>query len=112
MTVTSAPTISAVCAVSSVPIIGSPLGPVIYRVADPMSNAPHYSGPILAEGSFDFNLLLQILQYDPSQPFGKPPSPEPIVEVSVPLSVDWTATHYHGGQVTSAHLQGPPSQDQ
>ena len=100
--VTSAPTFLTVCVASSTPIIS--------RVVDPTSNVPHSSGPIPVEGPF--NPLLRILQYDPSQPFGRPPSPQQVVEVSVTLSIGWAATHYHGGQATSTHLQGPPSQDQ
>lgn len=107
--VTSDPIIPAICAVSSAPVVGSPSGPSISRVVDPTTNVPHSSGPIPAKGPFD--PLLRILQYDPSQTFGRPPSPQPAVEVSVPLSIGWAATHYHGGQATSAHLQGPPRQD-
>ena len=99
--VTSAPTRPTISVASSTLVIS--------QIMDLMSNVPHSSGPIPAERPFDFNPLLRILQYDPSQTFGRPPLPQPIVEVSVPLSVDWTATHYHGGQATSAHLQGPPS---
>ena len=102
--VTSAPTRPTISVASTTPVIS--------QIMDFTSNVPHSSGPIPAERPFDFNSLLRILQYDPSQPFGGPPSPQPVVEVSVPLSVGWTVTHYHGGQVTSAPLPGPPSQDQ
>ena len=108
--VTSDPTVSVICAVSSAPVVGGPSGPSISRVIDPTANVPHSSGPIPAEGPYD--RLLSILQYNPSQPFGGPLSSQPAVEVSVPLSVDWTTTHYHGGQATSAHPPGPPRQDQ
>lgn len=100
--VISAPTLPMICEASSTPIIS--------RVVDPTTNVTYSSGPILAEGPFD--PLLRILQYDPSQPFGRPPSPQLIVEVSVPLSIGWAATHYHGGQATSVHFQGPPFEDQ
>ena len=107
--VTSDPTVPAICAISSAPAVGSPSGPVISSIIDPMANVPHSSGSFPAEGLFDS--LLQILQHDPSQPFGGPLPPQLAVEVSVLLSVDWTTTHYHGGQATPAPLQGPPSQD-
>ena len=65
------------------------------RIVDPILNMPHSSGPVLVKGLVDS--LLRILQFDPSQPFGRPSSPQPAVEVSVPLSISWAPTSYHGG---------------
>ena len=83
--VTSDPTVPAICVISSAPVVGSPSSPVISSIIDPTANVPHSSGPILAEGPLD--PLLRIPQYDPSQPIGRSPSPQPMVEVSVPLSI-------------------------
>jgi len=37
---------------------------------------------------------------------------QPFVEVSVPLSVTWGTTAYHGGQAQFSNVQGPPYQGQ
>lgn len=107
--VTSATTALVVCTTSSALAASGPLISTS-RIIDPILNMPHSSGPFLVEGLV--NPLLRILQFDPSQPFGRPSSPQPTVKVSVPLSIGWAATHYHGGQATSPPLQGPPSHDQ
>lgn len=93
------------------------------RVVDPTLNAPPSSGSISAGGAYD--QYLQALQnLDPQDPFhyydsrgahiyypGPLPS-QPTVEVTVPLSVAWGTTGYHGVQVPPANFQGPPYQGQ
>jgi len=115
VSVTSVPTIPTVCVASSAPVVSGPSASAS-RVVDPTSNVPLSSSSILAEGPYD--QYLQNIQYNYIDPdghhlhLGRPLSSQPTVEILVPLSIDWGATYYHGGQAMSAHLQGPPNQGQ
>ena len=113
--ITSVPTIPTVCVASSTPVVSGPLASA-YGVVDPTSNVPLSYGSILAEGPYD--QYLRRIPYDYIDPdgnhlhLGRPLPSQPVVETSVPLSIEWGATYYHGGQATSAHPQGPPNQGQ
>jgi len=87
LSVTSVTTIPTVCAASSTPISSHPSAS-LFGVFDPITNV-QIQGP-----------------YDPYL------SSQPVVEVSVPLSIDWTSTSFHGGQISSAQSPRQPPQDQ
>lgn len=87
LSVTSVTTVPTVCAAPLTSIYSRPSAS-LFGVFDPMKNVSMQES------------------YDPYF------SSQPIVEVSVPLSIDWTSTSFHGGQVLSAQSPIQPPQDQ
>lgn len=65
----------------------------LFRGFDPTLNAP-------PEGQYD--------QYLPPHGYL---TGQPHVEVSVPLSIDWSSTVFHGGQASYAQPEKPPQQN-
>ena len=125
VSVTSIPTIPMVCVASLTPVVSASSvmatahsGPSAPRpeVVDPTLNVPLSFGSIPAGGPYD--QYLQTIQYNYVDPdrhhlhLGRPLPSQLAVEVTVPLSVAWGTTTYHGGQASPAHLQGPPNQGQ
>jgi len=92
-------------------------------VVDPTLGAPPSSSSIPAGGAYD-EYLHALQNADPQNHFHYydsrgahiyyrgPLPPQLAVEVTIPLSVAWNPTRYGGGQVSPAHLQGPPNQGQ
>ena len=88
------------------------------RVIHPAQSAPPYSGPEGAQGQIGIDPDAQGASYYYDYTTGQylylssPLPAQPIEEVSVPLSIAWETTTFHGGQVMAEQPQGPPNQGQ
>lgn len=90
----------------------------IPQIVHPAQSAPLYSGPWGPQGRIGIDPDAQGAAYYYDYTIGQysylssPLQNQPIEEVSVPMSITWNATTFHGGQVMAEQPQGPPNQGQ